>query len=118
MRAIPSFDWARSGLSAAALAAALLSAGGQSAFASDGMNAAIIGGAAAGVVGGLAAGALMNGAQPAPPPPPAYRPRPVYVEEQPVMVVRPRREPICHYERRKVWLDEVEFTYKRVEVCE
>jgi len=37
VRAIPSFDWARSGLSAAALAAALLSAGGQGAFARDGM---------------------------------------------------------------------------------
>lgn len=29
-----------------------------------------------------------------------------------------RRGPICHYERRKVWLDEVEFTCRRVEVCE
>lgn len=48
--------------------------------------------------------------------PPARR---VYVEEEPVYVAPPpRRGPICHYERRKVWLDEVEFTYRRVEVCE
>lgn len=104
----------------ALLAGALLAA---PASARDGVNAAIIGGAAAGVLGGVAAGALMNGAQPAPPPPPGYYapppPRPVYVEPREVEYARPRRAgPICHFERRRVWLGDGEFTYKRVEVCE
>lgn len=103
-------------IATAALLAALVPAAPASAR--DGANAALLGGLAGGVLGGVAAGAILNGAQPAPPPP-AYRPRPVYVEEQPeVVVVRPRREPICHYERRKVWLDDEAFTFKRVEVCE
>lgn len=108
---------ARKGVCAALLGTALLSAAQfsvTSVSARDGRNGALIGGAAAGVIGGLAVGALLNGA--APPPPPARR---VYVEEEPVYVAPPpRRGPICHYERRKVWLDEVEFTYRRVEVCE
>ena len=104
---------ARKGVSTALLGAALLSAA--PAQARDGRNGALIGGAAAGVIGGLAVGALLNGAAPPPPPPPARR---VYVEEEPIYVAPPRRGPICHYERRKVWLDEVEFTYRRVEVCE
>ena len=108
-----SVSFARKGVCAALLAAALVSAAPASAR--DGRNGALIGGAAAGIVGGLALGALLNGA---PPPPPRPPPRPVYVEDEPVYVAPPRRGPICHYERRKVWLDEVEFTYKTVEVCE
>ena len=102
----------------AGLAAGLLASGAQ---ARDGVNAAILGGAAAGVLGGVAAGAIMNSQQPAyAPPPPAYAPpRPVYVEPREVEYVRPRRAgPICHYERRKVWLNDIDFTYRRVEVCE
>ncbi|CAO4163578.1 hypothetical protein [Methylorubrum populi] len=108
---------ARKGVCAVLVGAALLSAAPASAR--DGRNGALIGGAAAGVIGGLAVGALLNGAAPPPPPPP--RPRPVYVEEEPVYVAPPpprRRGPICHYERRKVWLDDVEFTYRNVEVCD
>ncbi|HEV7438670.1 MAG TPA: hypothetical protein VGN94_03450 [Methylobacterium sp.] len=105
----------------AALVGGLLLAAAAPASARDGRNAAIIGGVAAGVLGGVAAGALINGAnQPPPPPPPEYRARRV-VEEEPVETVvvhRERRGPVCHYERRKVWLDEDDFTYKRVEVCE
>ncbi|KQT50002.1 hypothetical protein ASG52_07950 [Methylobacterium sp. Leaf456] len=105
---------ARKGFCAALLAAALVSTAPASAR--DGRNGALIGGAAAGVVGGLALGALLNGGG-APPPGPA--PRPVYVEEGPVYVAPPpRRGPICHYERRKQWLNDIEFTYKNVEVCE
>ncbi|MCY1642967.1 hypothetical protein [Methylorubrum sp. SL192] len=105
---------ARKGICAALLGAAVLSAAPTSAR--DGRNGALIGGAAAGVIGGLAVGALLNNGAAPPPPPPARR---VYVEEEPVYVAPPpRRGPICHYERRKVWLDEVEFTYRRVEVCE
>ncbi|KQP61829.1 hypothetical protein ASG40_02395 [Methylobacterium sp. Leaf399] len=97
----------------------ILGAGLAGAQARDGRNGALIGGAAAGVLGGVALGALMSGAQAAPPPPVYARPRPVYVEDvEPIYVRPPRREPICHMERRKVWLDDVEFTYRRVEVCE
>ena len=100
------------GLAAALVGAVLIAA---PASARDGRNGALIGGAAAGLLGGVALGAAL--ASP-PPPPPPYRARPVYVEEEPVYV-RPRPPaPVCHYERRKVWLDDVEFTYRRVEVCE
>ncbi|WP_232631797.1 hypothetical protein [Methylobacterium sp. Leaf118] len=110
----PFVSFARKGVCAALLAATLVSAGPASAR--DGRNGALIGGAAAGIVGGLALGALLNNA---PPPPPRPAPRPVYVEEGPVYVAPPpRRGPICHYERRKVWLNEIEFTYKSIEVCE
>ena len=88
------------------------------ASARDGQNGAIIGGLAAGVVGGVVGSALVNGANNPPPPPPEYRPRRVLVEEPETVVVRERRGPICHYERRKVWLDDENFTFKRVEVCE
>lgn len=85
----------------------------------DGQNGAIIGGLAAGVVGGVVGSALVNGANnPPPPPPPEYRPRRVVVEEPEPVIIRERRGPICHYERRKVWLDDENFTFKRVEVCE
>lgn len=113
MRLHPSVILVRAGFAAALLVAA----GAPGVSARDGMNAAILGGVAGGVLGGVAANALMNGAQPAPPPPPAYRARPAYVEEEEI-VVRPRRAPVCHYERRKAWLDEDNFVYKRVEVCE
>ncbi len=105
---------ARIGLCAALVGAALVAA---PASARDGRNGALLGGAAAGVVGGLALGAMLN----SPPPPPApYRPRPVYEEEEaPPVYVRPRPPgPVCHYERRKEWLNDLEFTYRRVEVCE
>jgi hypothetical protein len=90
------------------------------ASARDGRNGAIIGGLAAGVVGGVVGSAIVNNMNNAPPPPPPeYRPRRVYVEDEPeTVVVRERRGPICHYERRKVWLDDENFTFKRVEVCE
>ena len=102
----------------AALAGALVLTAVGAASARDGRNGALIGGAAAGVIGGMALGAILNnGAQPAPPPPP--RARPVYVEEEPVYAAPPPpRGPVCHFERRKQWLNDVEFTYKRVEVCE
>ncbi|KMO32331.1 hypothetical protein VQ02_24150 [Methylobacterium variabile] len=119
MRALPSHGLPRLGAGAALVAALFVSA--PEARARDNVGAAILGGAAAGVLGGVAAGALINGAQAAPPPPPAYvvpPPRRVYVEEPETVIVRPRRGPICHFERRKVWLDDESFTYKRVEVCE
>jgi len=89
------------------------------ASARDGQNGAIIGGLAAGVVGGVVGSAIVNGAHNPPPPPPEYRPRRVLVEDEPeTVIVRERRGPICHYERRKVWLDDENFTFKRVQVCE
>jgi hypothetical protein len=120
VRALTSHGLPRLGAGAALVAALFVTAAPQ-AQARDNVGAAIIGGAAAGILGGVAAGAIMNGAQAAPPPPPAYvvpPPRRVYVEEPETVIVRPRRGPICHFERRKVWLDDESFTYKRVEVCE
>ena len=100
----------------AGLVAGLSAVAAPSAQARDGINAAILGGAAAGVLGGVAAGAIMNSGPPAYGPPP---PRPIYVEPREVEYARPRRAgPICHYERRKVWLSDYDFTYRRVEVCE
>ena len=113
MRAYGSFTMIRAG--AAALAGCLILGAAAPATARD-QTGAIIGGLAAGVVGGVVGGALVNGANQ--PPPPEYRPRRVVVEEPEVVVVRERRGPICHYERRKVWLNDEDFTFKRVEVCE
>ena len=118
MRTTLSFGPIRHG-ARAALVGALFIAAVAPGQARDGQNAALLGGLAAGVVGGVAAGALINGAnQPPPPPPPEYRPRRVVVEEPEEVVVRRPRGPVCHYERRKVWLNDEDFTYKRVEVCE
>jgi hypothetical protein len=72
----------------------------------DGWNGAVLGGAAAGVVGGLAVGAMLAG-----------RPHPVYVAPGPVYVA-PAYEDACHFERRRVWLNRYEYTYRRVEVCD
>ncbi|MDP4005296.1 hypothetical protein [Methylobacterium sp. NEAU K] len=109
-----SFTMIRAG--AAALAATLVVGAAAPVSARD-QTGAIVGGLAAGVVGGVVGSALVNGANP-PPPPPEYRPRRVLVEEPETVVVRERRGPICHYERRKEWLGDGEFTYRRVEVCE
>lgn len=69
-------------------------------------------GVAAGVVGGLAAGAIIGSAiaRPAyvaPPPPPAYVEEPAYVEG-----------PVCHVERRQVWVDGYGWRTRRFQVCE
>ncbi len=96
---------------AAAVAAALATIAATSvpAQARDGVNGALIGGAAAGVVGGLAIGAMMNNRAPAP----------VYAEEEPVYAApRPHYVRSCHMERRQVWLNRDEYTYRRVEVCD
>lgn len=117
MSAHPSLTILRAG---ALALAGLLTVTALPASARDGQNGAIIGGLAAGVVGGMVGSAIVNGANnPPPPPPPEYRPRRVLVEEEPeTVIVRERRGPICHYERRKVWLDDENFTFKRVQVCE
>ncbi len=108
MRALPFFR--------AALVGVVLVGAAGTADARDGRNGALLGGAALGVLGGVALGTAL--ASPPPPPAPAYRPRPVYVEEEPVYVAPRRRGPVCHFERRKEWINDVEFTYRRVEVCE
>lgn len=74
---------------------------------------------AGGVIGGLAAGAIIGGAiansqpryyEPAPvyvaPPPPPPR---VYVEDD---------GPICHVERRRVWVEGYGWRSRRIEVCD
>ncbi len=71
-------------------------------------------GVAAGVVGGLAAGAIIGGAlagqpvyaEPAPPPPPRY-----YYDED-------DDGPICHVERRRVWVEGYGWRHRRIEVCD
>ena len=71
-------------------------------------------GIAAGVVGGLAAGAIIGGAlasqpayaEPPPPPPPRY-----YYEDD-------GDGPICHVERRRVWVEGYGWRHHRVEVCD
>jgi hypothetical protein len=69
-------------------------------------------GVAAGVVGGLAAGALIGSAlagpryYEVPPPPPAY-----YYEEY-------GDGPVCHVERRRVWVDGYGWRHRRIEVCD
>ena len=100
-------------LRAALVGAIVVSAAG-SASARDGRNAAMLGGAALGVIGGVALGAALA----SPPPPPPYRPRPVYVGDVPPPAYAPPPGPICHYEQRKQWINEYEFTFRRVQICE
>ncbi len=70
-------------------------------------------GVAAGAIGGLAAGAIIGSAiaggpvYAAPPPPPP----PVYYEDD-------DDGPVCHFERRRVWVEGWGWRHRRVEVCE
>ncbi len=79
-------------------------------------GAAIAGGIAGGLLGGLAAGAIINSTRPAPlyaAPAPVYmEPPPVYAAPEPVYV------PTCHIVRRKVWLDDYAYTFRRERVCD
>jgi len=43
---------------------------------------------------------------------------PVVEEDVIIERRRPRYEPTCHLERRRVWIDEFTYTYRRVEVCQ
>jgi acyl-homoserine lactone acylase PvdQ len=81
---------------------------------------------AAGLIGGLALGAIAGGAlatgsRPAygydalPPPPPRYRPVPVYAEPRYVYEERPA---YCEIRRQKVWLDSWTYEVRRVRVCD
>lgn len=74
--------------------------------AAQGRNAAAAAGLAAGAAGAYF---LMQGA-----------PRAAPVVEEDVIVERrrPRYVPTCRMVRKKVWLDEESYTYRRVEVCE
>jgi hypothetical protein len=64
-------------------------------------------GVAAGVIGGLAAGAIIGSAiaNSPPPPPRVYHVEPGYV-------------PVCHMERRQVWIEGVGYRWRRFEVCD
>jgi hypothetical protein len=65
-----------------------------------------------GLLGGLAAGAIINSTRPHYYPPVA-EPAPVYAAPpEPVYV------PTCHIVRRKVWLDDYAYTFRRERVCE
>ncbi len=71
-------------------------------------------GVAAGVVGGLAAGAIIGSAiansgpvYAGPPPPP---PSAVYYDDDDA--------PVCHVERRRVWVEGYGWRHRRIEVCD
>jgi hypothetical protein len=84
-------------------------------------GAAIAGGIAGGVLGGLAAGAIISATRPAPyyAPPVYAAPGPVYVEHPPVYAApEPVYVPTCHIVRRKVWLDDYAYTFRRERVCD
>jgi hypothetical protein len=80
----------------------------------DRTGEAVAGGVVGGLLGGLAAGAIINSTRPAyyPPAPVYVAPAPVYVEPAPEYV------PSCHVVRRKVWLDDYAYTYRRERVCD
>jgi hypothetical protein len=70
-------------------------------------------GIAAGVVGGLAAGAILGSAiansgpvYAAPRPPPSA----VYYDDDDA--------PVCHVERRRVWIEDYGWRRRRIEVCD
>lgn len=83
------------------------------------------GAVAAGLIGGLALGAIAGGAlaasRPAygyealPPPPPRYRPAPVYYA--PPRVVYEEQPVYCEWRRQKVWIDSYTYQVRRVRVC-
>jgi len=75
-------------------------------------------GVAAGVIGGLAAGAIIGSAVAGGP---VYAaPGPVYVEPPPPKAYYYDDDdgPICHIERRRVWVEGWGWRHRRVEVCE
>lgn len=76
-------------------------------------------GVAAGVVGGLAAGAIIGGAI-ANAQPRYYEPAPVYVAPPPPppRVYYEDDGPICHVERRRVWVEGYGWRSRRIEVCD
>lgn len=75
-------------------------------------GAAVAAGVAGGLLGGLAAGAIISAGRPTYYPPVA-EPAPVYaVPPEPVYV------PTCHIVRRKVWLDDYSYTFRRERVCD
>jgi hypothetical protein len=77
-----------------------------------GAGEAVAGGVVGGLLGGLAAGAIINSTRPHYYPPVA-EPAPVYAAPpEPVYV------PTCHIVRRKVWLDDYAYTFRRERVCE
>lgn len=104
-----------------ALASSLLVSGAEAA---QGRKKALVTGLAIGAAGAAGA-ALLLGNNPAAAEPPPQRLAPEVgiqgAEEDDIIVERPRRSryvPTCHIERKKVWLDEETYTYKKVEVCE
>jgi hypothetical protein len=83
------------------------------------------GAVAASLIGGLALGAIAGGAlaasRPAygyealPPPPPRYRPAPVYCAPPPIVY---EKQPVyCEWRRQKVWIDSYTYQVRRVRVC-
>jgi hypothetical protein len=65
----------------------------------------------AAIAGGIAAGAIINSTRAPVYAAPVYG-APVYAEPEPVYV------PTCHIVRRKVWLDDYAYTFRRERVCD
>jgi hypothetical protein len=116
-----SFRAARLCLAAAVLSAAPLASAEAQHYPRRRHGHAIAGGIAGGIIGGLAAGAIISSVRPGPvyaapvhaPPAPLYvEPHPVYAEPEPVYV------PTCHIVRKKVWIDDYAWTYRRYRVCD
>jgi hypothetical protein len=108
------------GLAAATLLAALplTSAEAQWYPRRDRTGEAVAGGVVGGLLGGLAAGAIINSTRPTYYPPVAA-PAPIYVEPRPIYVEpAPEYVPSCHIVRRKVWLDDYAYTYRRERICD
>jgi len=105
-------------LVAATVAAIVVFALQVPAQAKDGKNAAVLGGLAAGVLGGAAVGALLNQR------PAAAAPARRAVEEDDDEIITgtsqppARYAPACQMMKKKVWIDDDTYTYKRIEVCE
>lgn len=95
-------------------AAAILAAGlgVAPAEARYGRNAAVGAGIAAGIIGGIAAGAILAQPRRAYGSPVSAYADPTYVEDEPVYVRS------CRTIRRRVWLDDATYTYRRVRVCD
>jgi hypothetical protein len=93
-----------------ALAAAALVAAALPSSAQAGCRGCAVG---AGAIGGLAAGALIGSAiansQPrsTPPCPPGYAELPEYVDG-----------PVCHVEKRQVWVEGYGYRWRRMEACD
>lgn len=101
-------------LAAATLLSALPLAGAEAQWhhRRHGAGPAIAGGVVGGLLGGLAAGAIIQSARPHYYPPVAEH-EPIYAAPD-----EPVHAPTCYILRRKIWLDDYAYTFRRERVCD